>query len=244
MAVLDLKDGSPCKADLELERSHWGMEPMFNFHLGKPVAEFGRLWDRGSFLLWAFLAVGTFIGLAVLEVVAQTGSPPFVQAINLVSPWLLLASIIFAALAALKLYQERTIRTVNLVLNETQCYYHKAVQTDGSVNTQIVIDMQVFNISKKSIWLPDVKLLRPRSRALVLNKHVALKEQAGAYHGAYELPPRMRTDGSVNFMIEGDLTDQIARRGVKLCIEDQFGHRHILNLPNIRTDGQSHGGGA
>jgi hypothetical protein len=35
-------------------------------------------------------------------------------------------------------------------------------------------------------------------------------------------------------MIQEDLTDQIARRGIKLCIEDQFGHKHKLNLPNLR----------
>jgi hypothetical protein len=162
---------------------------------------------------------------------ALTGSVPFVQANDLASPWLLLASIGFAALAFLKHYQDQTVRLVPM---ETQCFYHKAVQTDGKVNTTIVIHMDVFNISEKSIWLPNVKLLRPKSHAPVLSKVVTLKEQSSAYHGVYELPPGAKTNGTVHFMIQGDLTDQIARQGVKLYVEDQFGHKHKLNLPNIR----------
>jgi hypothetical protein len=48
------------------------------------------------------------------------------------------------------------------------------------------------------------------------------------------LPPGANTHGSAFFMIQGDLTDQIAHGGVRLCVEDQFGHRHNLNLPNLR----------
>jgi hypothetical protein len=170
----------------------------------------------------------------VLAAIALTGSKPFVQANNTASPWLLLASIGFAALAAFKYYQGRSIQTVRLVPNEVQSYYHKAVQTGGGVNTQIKIDMQVFNISDKSIWLPDVKLLRPKSHATVLTQVVDLKQQSGRYHGPYELPTGANTHGSILFMIQGDLTDQIAYGGVRLCVEDQFGHRHKLNLPNLR----------
>jgi hypothetical protein len=66
------------------------------------------------------------------------------------------------------------------------------------------------------------------------SKTINLKEQSSAYHGTYELPPGANTHGSVLFMIQGDLTDQIAHGGVSVCIEDQFGHRHELNLPNLR----------
>jgi len=207
------------------------MEPKLNFDLAKTVTEIGRLWDRGSFLLWAFLAAGAFVGFVVLAAMALTGSVPFVQANNLASPWLLLAAIGFAALAFLKHYQDQTVRLVPV---ETQCFYHKAVQTDGKVNTQIGVRMDVFNINEKSIWLPNVKLLRPKSHATVLSKVVTLKDQSSAYHGTYELPPGAKTSGSVHFMIQGDLTDQIAGIGVKLCIEDQFGHKHKLKLSNLR----------
>jgi hypothetical protein len=203
-----------------------------NLDPAKAVAEITKLWERGSFLLWA-LAIGTFAGFLVLAAIALTGSPPFVQANNLASPWLLLASTGLAALAAFKHYQERSTQTVRLVPNEVQSSYHAAKQPNGMMNTQIIIDMQVFNISDKSIWLPNVKLLRPKSPWMALSKVVTLREQSSAYHGTYELPPGAKTNGSVHFMIQGDLTDQIARRGVKLCIEDQFGHKHKLNLPNL-----------
>jgi hypothetical protein len=188
-----------------------------DFDLAKAVAEIPRLWDRISPLVWLALAIGTGLGSV------------------LVGPtWLLTASLVFAALTVSKWYQEHSVQTVRLVPIETQCFYHRAVQNDGSVTTQISIRMEVFNISDKSIWLPGLKLLRPRSHAPVSIKHVALKHQSGVYHGLYELPPDAKTDGSINLMIQEDLTDQIARRGIKLCIEDQFGHRHKLNLPNLR----------
>jgi hypothetical protein len=152
-----------------------------NFDLAKAIAEIGRLWDRGSFLLWVFLAAAAFLGFVALAVVALTGSPPFVQANNIASPWLLLASIVFAALAAFKYYQEHTARTVRLV--DTQSFYHIAVQSDGSVHTQISIRLEVFNISDKSIWLPDLKLLRPKSHAPVLSKVVALKDPLTKLYG-------------------------------------------------------------
>src|SRR5262249_27701380 len=153
------------------------------------------LWDRGSRVLWAF-AIATCFGFVLLAAVALTGSPPFVQANNTASPWLLLLSIMFATFAALKQYQERTIQTVRLFPNEAQSFYHRAVETDGSVTTQISIRMEVFNISEKLIWLPDLKLLRPTSRAPVLHKMVTLKEQSSRFHGPYELPPGERTNGS------------------------------------------------
>ena len=136
--------------------------------------------------------------------------------------------------AALKQYQERTIQTVRLFPNEAQSLYGRAVQSDGSVATQIAIRMEVFNISEKLIWLPDLKLLRPTSHARVLHKMLTLREKSSHYHGPYELPPGERTNGSAHFIIAGDLTDQIARHGVRLCIEDQFGHRHKLKLTNLR----------
>jgi hypothetical protein len=209
------------------------MEKSVNFNPAKALAELARLWDRSHILLWA-LAAGTFIGFVALAAGALTGSPSFVQANDTASPWLLLASIMFTALAGLKHYQHRTIQTVSLVPVETQCFYHKAVQSDGSVNTQISIRMDVFSISDKSIWLSDVKLLRPRSHATVLSKAVTLKDPLTKLHGGYALPPGLKTEGSVDLMIQEDLTDQIARQGVILCIKDQFGHRHYLKLTNIR----------
>jgi hypothetical protein len=143
----------------------------------------------------------------------------------------------FATFAALKQYQERTIQTVRLVPIETQSIYHRAVQTDGTVNTQISIRMDVFNITDKSIWLTDPKLLRPRSHALMLTRSTMLKDQSSDFHGHYELPPTAKTNGSAHLMIQGDLTDQIARQGVTLSIEDQFGHRHKLRLPKLRRSG-------
>jgi hypothetical protein len=115
-----------------------------------------------------------------------------------------------------------------------QSFYHKAVQTDGSVNTQIDIRFEAFNISDKSIWLPGLKLLRPRSHAPILYKMVTLKEQSGRLYGGYELPPGAKTPGSVHLMLQGDLIDQIARVGVKFWIEDQFGHRHKIGLRRLR----------
>jgi hypothetical protein len=114
------------------------------------------LWDSGSFLLSA-LAIGTFAGFVVLAAAALTGSAPFVQANNLASPWLLLASIGLAAFAGLKHYQERSTQTVRLVPDEAHSCYHAARQPDGMMNTQIVIDMQVFNLSEKgSFCVPSL----------------------------------------------------------------------------------------
>ena len=187
----------------------------------KAATEVWRLWERESFLLWAFLAVGAFIGFVTLA---------FVEPSNPTLLLLLVASIIFTMFAVLK----RTIQTVRLVPNEVQSYYHVARQPNGMMNTQIVIDLRVFNISEKSIWLPNVKLLRPKSHATVSFKAVTLRDLAANLHGHYALPPHATTDGSVDLMIQEDLSEQLAHRGVGLCIEDQFGHRHKLNLPNLR----------
>jgi hypothetical protein len=122
-----------------------------DFDLAKAVAEIPRLWDRISPLVWLALAIGTGLGSV------------------LVGPtWLLTASLVFAALTVSKWYQEHSVQTVRLVPIETQCFYHKVVQTDGKVNTQIDIRMDVFNITDKSIWLPNVKLLRPWASIMVL----------------------------------------------------------------------------
>ena len=201
--------------------------------LGKSLTEITRLWDRSHILLWA-LAIGSFLGFVVLAAMALTGSPQFVEANKTISPWLLLASIGLATLAALKHYQDRTIQTVKFFPNEHQSFYHGPIkQTDGSITTQIAIRFEVFNLTDKSIWLPDVTVTRPRSHAPVRMKHVSLRDQSSNFHGGYELPPHGKSDGSVDLMIQGDLTDQIARKGVAVAIKDQFGHRHTIKLLNI-----------
>src|SRR5262252_4419966 len=57
-------------------------------------------------------------------------------------------------------------------------------------STQISIRFEVFNLTDKSIWLPDVTVIRPQSHALM--KHVSLKDQSSNFHGDYELPPHGR----------------------------------------------------
>jgi hypothetical protein len=209
------------------------MEPNLDVDLGKSLTEITRLWDRSHILLWA-LAIGSFLGFVVLAAMALTGSPPFVEANKQVSPWLLLASVILATLAALKYYQDRSIQTVKFFPNEQQSIYHGPIkQTDGSITTQISIRFEVFNLTDKSIWLPDVTVIRPRSHAPVRMKLLLLKDQPSNVHGGYELPPHGKTRGSVELMIQEDLTRQIARKGVAVAIKDQFGHRHTIKLLNI-----------
>jgi hypothetical protein len=205
-----------------------------NFDPTKASAELARLWDRGSLLLWA-LAIASFLGFVVLAALALTGSPTFVQANDTASPWLLLASILFATFAGIRQYQERTIQTVQLFPDEQQSFYHGPIkQTDGTITTQIGIQFEVFNLTDKSIWLPDVTVIGPWSHAPVRIKNVSLKDQSSNMHGCYELPPHGRTSGSVHLMLQEDLTEQIARGGVSVTIRDQFGHRHKIKLPNIR----------
>jgi hypothetical protein len=203
--------------------------------LAKAVPELlTKLWDR-SHLLWWALSIGSFLGFAVLAAIALTGSPAFVEVNKTASPWLLLASIIFATFAVVKHFEKRTIQTVKLFPDERQSFYHGPTkQIDGSTTTHIGIRFEVFNVSDKSIWLPDVTLIRPRSHAPVRVKHVSLKDQSSDYYGPYELPPGAKTRGSVDLMIQEDLTEQIARTGVVVSINDQFGHGHKIKLPKIK----------
>ena len=197
-----------------------------NFDPIKASTEIARLWDRGSILLWTF-AIAAFCCFVVLSAIALTGLPSFVQANNTISPWLLLASIIFAIFAALKYLQERTVKTIRLFPIEDQSFCHRAPQKDGSVHTQISIHMEVSNISEKSIWLPDFKLLRPKTDAPVLVKRIIL--------GQEPLPPGEKAEGQLLLIIQTDLTAKIVRRGISLYIQDQLGHRHKLNIPYIRN---------
>jgi hypothetical protein len=118
------------------------------------------MFGRGSLLLWS-LAAGTFIGFSVLVVGALTGSAPFVEANKIAHRGCYLSRSCAPHLLALKQYQERTIQTVRLVPMGAQSFYGVTKQLDDTVNTTIVIKMEVFNVSEKSIWLPDLKLLRP-----------------------------------------------------------------------------------
>jgi hypothetical protein len=192
-----------------------------------------KLWDRSHLLSWA-LAIGSFLGFAILAALALTGSPTFVDANNTASPWLLLASIIFATFAVIKNYEKWSVQTVKLFPDEQQSIYYGPIkQADGSITTQISVRFEVFNVTDKSIWLPDVTLVRPRSYAPIRMNGVLLKDQSSNLYGPYELPPHERTSGSVLLMIEEDLMDQIARKGVAVIIKDQFGHRHKLKLSKI-----------
>src|SRR5262245_12395877 len=129
-----------------------------------------------------------------------------------VSPWLLLASIIFTVLAGLRHWQEQTVQTVNLFPDEGQSIYHGPIrQADGTLTTQIGIRCDVFNLTDKSIWLADVRLLRPRCHAPVLNNSILLRDQSSPLYGRHELPPHAKTPGHVDLLIQEDLTDQIAK---------------------------------
>jgi hypothetical protein len=143
-------------------------------------------------------------------------------------------TIITGVIGSFNLYSENNIQTVKLVPYGDECFVHKATQPDGSITTQIICDVYVFNLTDKTIWLPQIKLSKPKTNVQYLSKIFTVREQAGRFYGGYEIPPYGKTDGRGHIIIDEDLSSKIKKGGIVLKVADQYNHWHELKFPNVK----------
>lgn len=191
--------------------------------------------DVKSSFLFA-VSIGSFVAGLALIFSTRIEPATFQSAAQTYTPALLVVALLTIVIAGFKLHAERNIRTVEFAPSGHECWAHVAVQKDGRKVTQIVCDVHVFNVTDETIWLPQIKLTKPKTNAPYLNKMFMVREQAGRYHGGYEIPPRGKTDGRGHLMIDADISAKIAKSGLVFKVADQHNHWHTLKFPNVKIN--------
>jgi hypothetical protein len=134
-------------------------------------------------------------------------------------------------LGGFQAYEELHTHTFEFTPFGHECWAHVTTQRDGRVTTQIVCDLHVFNLSNETRWLAEIELVQPGTPARVLNHMITVRHQAREYYGGYEIPPRGRTEARGHLIIDADLCDGIAKRGIAIRIADQDKHWHTIRFP-------------
>ena len=189
--------------------------------------------DVKSTFLFA-VSFGSFLAGLALILITRIEPTTFQSAAQAYTPLLLVIALIAIVIAVFKLYEEKNIKTVKFAPSSHECWAHVAIQQDGRKVTQIVCDVHVFNVTDETIWLPQIKLIKPKTNAPYLNKMFMVREQEGIYHGGYEIPPRGKTDGRGHLMIDADISAKIAKGGLVFKVADQHNHWHSLKFSNVK----------
>jgi hypothetical protein len=196
------------------------------------AASLGKLWTQGSYILWA-LACACMCASVGAEAVGILDAEALTAVGRGVPLWFFIAGLALSVLAAFKRYQERHERTLSITPDEQRSNWHLTTATDGSRTTQVVVHLDVVNLTKRVIWMTEVGLTRPRVAVLLL-RIVQLRNRESGTYGSYGLPPEVRTQAFVHFLAEGDYGDALRKKGVRIEVADQFGHWHRLSIEKLR----------
>jgi hypothetical protein len=173
------------------------------------------------------------IAVGGLVLVSHLDPTTFGAGVQTISAALLALALIALVLGGFQQYAEAHTRTFEFTPFGHECWAHITTQRDGRITTQMVCDLHVFNLTNETRWLTDMQLIHPRTRARVLNHMIMVRQQAGQYFGGYEIPPRGKTDARGSMIIDADLSEGIAKRGITVRISDQDKHWHRLRFPGV-----------
>jgi hypothetical protein len=191
------------------------------------------LWREASKFLFALGAV-LLLAFVVLAIGARVDPDTFGEASHKWAAVLLVSSLSLLVFGAFKYHAEQSIRTVELVPFGPECIVSIGTQPDGRQITQITSNLEVFNLTDQTIWLARIRLAKPRTSAPLLHHNIIVQEQAGRYHGDYEIPPRGKTRAQALIIVDANLAKRIRRKGLVLQVADQHRHWHTLKFPSVK----------
>lgn len=143
-----------------------------------------------------------------------------------------------AAVNAYRLRREtaQSRQPLRFVPLHQQCWWHLAKQPDHSHVSQIRLDIQVTNLSDRSVRIVKVRLKRPRVKGEVLHAETSLPLAGSPYHSSrHPVPPHDTVTAAVHLMMRGTLARQGKSITITLGITDQFGNEYTLKGILVRT---------
>ena len=180
------------------------------------------------------VAIGSAMLAAVVGLTLVTHLDPavFGASAQTICAALFAFSLTALVLGGFQTYEESHKRTFDFAPFGHECWAHVTTQRDGRVTTQIVCDLHAFNLSDEARWLTGIRLVWPWTHARVLHHTIMVRHQTREYYGEYEVPARGRTEASGHLIIDADLYDSIAKRGIIIRIADQNKHWHTIRFPH------------
>lgn len=184
-------------------------------------------------LLWA-IAVASFCATAGLYIAGRIDAVTFGATTQSSVAWLLPLGLMTLVLAGFRTYYERSRPPVRFVAQNQQSFLHVQKQQDGSFTTQIVARFEVLNLSQSPIYLPEIKLIKPRTQAEIIQKTFITRQHDGVMFGRNVIPPGHATDASADIIFRSDIIGSSHDVNIKLKISDQFGRWHRATIRHIR----------
>lgn len=172
--------------------------------------------------------------LSVLSLLVFCFYPEFILSKENNILWGLLAlwvlSIIFIVLAFFRWLDKKNIQTITIsVSNPT--LVNIAEQADGEKITQIISDMEIYNLTSENVYLSEVILKKPlnSSTAFPVLK-ILVCENNGKIFGKHPITPRNRARARVHLLLKGDHLEKIYKKGIYFELIDQHHNHHPLRI--------------
>jgi hypothetical protein len=194
-------------------------------------------WEYGRAFLWGCAGAAVLV-FAVLYGGKYFGFSNAGEVFATIGLWVLIAFVIFTALATARTLEGRAKKTLFFVSNEEQSLWGQARQQPGYVTTNFNFRMAVTNVSEGSVHLSKPRIVWPlRARFSEHMTAVLITENNVTFHGSQEFPIQPHQRGRVSgvIMVRGCHFKAGKRLNFTVSVVDHEGRRYRVKFKHVRA---------
>jgi hypothetical protein len=203
-------------------------------NLGNMVA---RLWEGGQAFLWG-CTVACVLVFALLYGGWYLGFTNVAGGFSQYGLVVLIAAVVFAALAIARTLEARPKKIVFFVSNEEQSLWGHSRQTTGEVLTSFNFRMAATNVSDGAVHLSKPRIAWPLKAHFCEHVTAVLMTQnTSTFHVSqdFAIEPHARTQVSGMIALKGPVCRAGKRLTFVVSVSDHQGKRHRIKFKHIRA---------
>jgi hypothetical protein len=202
--------------------------------LGKLGAAF---WEHGRALLWGCAGAALLV-FGVLFGGKYFGLPNSADTFANYALWVLIAFVIFVALAIARTFDARPKKAVFFVSNEEQSIWGHSRQKTGEVLTSFSFRMAATNVSDSAVHLSKPHIVWPlNARWCEHVTAVLMTQNTSTFHASQEfaVEPHARTQITGVIALKKPVCPPGKRLTFIVSVSDHTGKRHRIKFKHVRA---------
>ena len=194
-------------------------------------------WEHGRGLLWG-CAAASLLALAVLYGGKYLGFSNAADAFANHGLWVLVAFVVFVALAIARTWEGRPKKNVFFISNEEQSIWGHSRQKNGEVYTSFSFRAAVTNLSEGAVHLSKPQIAWPlRARWCEEATAVLMTQNTTTFHASQEfgVEPHARTHVTGVIALKRPICRAGKRLTFVVSVSDHTGKRHRIKFKHVRA---------
>lgn len=196
----------------------------------------GRFWEHGQAFLWG-CAAACILVFALLYGGSYFAFANVAAVFSLYGLPVLIAAVVFTALAVARTWEARPKKGLFFVSNEEQSLWGHARQTTGQVLTSFNFRMAATNVSDGAVHLSKPRIVWPlNARWCEHVTAVLLTQKTSNFHASqdFAIEPHTRTQVSGVIALKKPICHAGKRLTFIMSVSDHRGKRHRIKFRQVR----------